>query len=196
VTADLKLEPAKTALLLMDFQPLNLGSIQDPDVLLESASIARTQAKVAGAQVGFVRVAFRPGDYDSISDRNKIFSGVRNAGRLADGSDEASFHSLLTPDPTDIVVRKTRVGAFSTTDLHERLQERGVDTVLLTGISTSGVVLSTVRDAADRDYRVVVLEDCCADGDPEVHRILTERVLSRQAHVLDSAALPSLFGAG
>ena len=54
------------------------------------------------------------------------------------------------------MVRKTRVGAFSTTDLDEQLRQRGVDTLLLAGISTSGVVLSTVRDAHDRDYRVFV----------------------------------------
>jgi len=58
-----------------------------------------------------------------------------------------------------------------------------VDTMVLTGIATSGVVLSTLRQAADLDYRLVVLADGCLDADPEVHRVLTEKVFPRQADV-------------
>ena len=76
-------------------------------------------------------------------------------------------------------MRKQRVGAFSTTDLGDQLAERGIDTLVLTGIVTSGVVLSTIRDASDRDYRLVVLEDGCWDSDPEVHRVLTQKVFPR-----------------
>jgi len=95
--------------------------------------------------------------------------------------------------PTDIVVRKTRVGAFSTTDLDQQLRDRGIDTLVLGGISTSGVVLSTLRDAADRDYRLLVLADLCADGDPEVHRVLLEKVFPRQADVVTSEQLTELL---
>jgi len=56
------------------------------------------------------------------------------------------------------------------------------------GIATSGVVLSTVRWAADADYDLIVLDDCCADGDAEVHRVLTQKVFPRQATVLSSQA--------
>jgi nicotinamidase-related amidase len=96
-------------------------------------------------------------------------------------------------EPGDIVVRKTRVGAFSTTDLDRRLRERGVDTLVLAGISTSGVVLSTVRDASDRDYRIVVLEDACADPDPEIHAFLVGRIYPRQTDVVAVAALSGLL---
>ena len=54
-------------------------------------------------------------------------------------------------------------------------------------MATSGVVLSTVRQAADLDYRLVVLADGCLDADPEVHRVLTEKVFPRQADVLTVA---------
>lgn len=66
---------------------------------------------------------------------------------------ETAVDERVAPQADDIVVRKTRVGALSTTDLHEQLRERGIDTLILAGIATGGVVLSTVRDAADRDYR-------------------------------------------
>ena len=80
------------------------------------------------------------------------------------------MHDRVAPRTGDIVVRKVRVGAFSTTDLDAQLRERGVDTLILAGISTSGVVLSTVRDASDRDYRVVVLADATADPEPTCTR--------------------------
>jgi nicotinamidase-related amidase len=90
-------------------------------------------------------------------------------------------------------VRKTRVGPFSTTDLHDQLQARGIDTLMLTGISTSGVVLSAVRDAHDRDYRLIVLSDLCADPERDVHTFLTERTSPRQADVMTSAELHDLL---
>ena len=55
--------------------------------------------------------------------------------------------------------------------------------LVLTGVATSGVVLSTLRSAADLDYRITVLSDGCGDGDPEVHRVLTEKVFPTQATV-------------
>ena len=90
-------------------------------------------------------------------------------------------------------MRKNRVGPFGSTDLHEQLQARGIDTLVLAGISTSGVVLSTVRDAHDRDYRLIVLADLCADRDPEVHKVLTGKVFPGQAEVIDAAELHELL---
>ena len=111
------------------------------------------------------------------------------------GAPETAVHQAVAPEPGDIVVRKVRVGAFSTTDLDAQLRGAGVDTLVLAGVSTSGVVLSTVRDAADHDYRLYVLEDGCADRDPEVHGLLMRKVFPRQAWVIQVADLPSLVGA-
>jgi nicotinamidase-related amidase len=107
---------------------------------------------------------------------------------------ETAIHPLLAPRPGDVVVRKTRVGAFSTTDLDAQLRERGVDTLILAGISTSGVVLSTTRDAYDRDYAIVVLADACADPNAEVHDFLIERILPRQAHVISTDEMAARLG--
>jgi nicotinamidase-related amidase len=67
------------------------------------------------------------------------------------------------------------------------LRSHDIDTLVLCGIATSGVVLSTVREGADRDYRLIVLEDLCLDADEEVHRVLTQKVFPRQADVVNSA---------
>jgi nicotinamidase-related amidase len=59
--------------------------------------------------------------------------------------------------------------------------------LVLAGIATSGVVLSTLRQAADLDYRLTVLADGCLDADAEVHRVLVEKVFPRQADVVSVA---------
>jgi ureidoacrylate peracid hydrolase len=69
----------------------------------------------------------------------------------------------LAPHPGDAIVPKSRYSGFFHTDLHDRLQAMGVDTLIVTGTTTSICVESTVRDAMFRDYRCIVLEDCTAE---------------------------------
>jgi nicotinamidase-related amidase len=69
-----------------------------------------------------------------------------------------------------------------------------IDTLVVAGLTTAGVVLSTLRDAADEDYRLYVLADATADPDPEVHRVLTEKVFPHQADVISSDDLWTLSG--
>ena len=120
-------------------------------------------------------------------------SGVGGPVKITPAIDSART-ALLVMDYQP-VVRKTRVGAFSTTDLDRQPLDQRIDTLILAGISTSGVVLSTVRDAADRDYRLYVLEDACTDRGQDVHDLLTQKVFPRQACVISSADLSSLWGA-
>lgn len=181
-----QLNPSTTALMLMDFQPFIVQNVGDEAPhLIARAKAARDAAHAAGIQVVLVRVAFQPQDYKSVSARNKAFAGLAGAGLLADGSPEAAIHPELTPADGDVVVTKTRFGSFSTTNLETHLRGRGIDTLVVAGISTGGVVLSTVRDAADRDYCLYVLSDCCADPHPEVHRVLLDHVFPHQADVID-----------
>jgi nicotinamidase-related amidase len=130
-----------------------------------------------------------------VPDTNKRFTEMAAGRRMHHEAPETAIHEAVAPGPGDLVVRKTRVGAFSTTDLDEQLRDGQIDTLILAGISTSGVVLSTVRDAADRDYRVYVLEDGCFDRDPAVHDLLMQKVFPRQSYVISIADLSSLLGA-
>lgn len=190
------LDPRRTALLVMDYQPSILNSLAAaaPD-LLDNAATAIDVVRDLGGRIGYVRVAFTDADGDAISPTSPI-AAMATPERLralhADAPGTA-IHEQLTPHPQDIVVRKTRIGAFSTTDLDNRLRTAGIDTLILAGVATSGVVLSTLRDAADRDYRLVVLADACADHDPAVHDFLTDKIFPRQAHVTTTAQLPTLF---
>jgi nicotinamidase-related amidase len=188
--------PAKSALMLMDFQNAIVGMVGDgAPALLERAQKARAAAKAAGMAVMHVRVAFTDADYAAISERNKSFSALGKSRMITDGSEAATIHSALAPASDEEVFTKKRVGAFSTTNLAERLKARGIDTLFLSGIATSGVVLSTLRDAADRDYRLFVLSDVCADQDAEVHRVLTQKVFPRQADVIDLAGFTAMCAA-
>jgi nicotinamidase-related amidase len=185
------LDGERTALLLMDFQPAILDGRPAAAPALAQAVAALGVAREVNLQVVFVRVAFTPQDYGSVPERNKVFAGMRERARSMTPGPEQEVHPDLVRTDRDVVVTKTRVGAFSTTNLQTHLAARGIDTLVLGGVSTSGVVLSTVRDAADRDYRLVVLADCCWD-EPEVHDVLVGKVFPRQADVTDVAGLRAL----
>jgi nicotinamidase-related amidase len=176
---------SRPALLVMDIQPaiverfLGEGA---PD-LLERLAQAIGAAREAGVPVIYVRVAFREG-HPEINARNRSFAALSEAGGFTEGDAATQVHPAVAPQPGDLTVVKKRISAFTGSDLDLLLRAGEIDTLVLTGISTSGVVLSTIRDAADRDFRLVVLADGCLDGDPEVHRVLTEKVFPRQADVM------------
>jgi nicotinamidase-related amidase len=194
-TADTpKLDPARTALLVMDYQPGIIGRLEDSEALVGRAQAALAVARAAGATVGYVRVAFTDADFEAMPDEAPM-ARVKAAGAAMHADSPATqVDPRVAPADGDIVVRKTRVGPFLTTDLDQQLRARGVDTLVLAGISTSGVVLSTVRDAHDRDYRLYVLADAVADPLPEVHAALIDLILPRQAEVIEVADLERLLG--
>ena len=175
---------ARTALVLNDYQSGILAALPNATEVLERAAAALDAARAHGVPVVHVRVAFDEQDYASVPARNKGFAPIAAGRRLAEGSAAAEICPEVAPRPGEIVVTKSRFGAFGTTRLAGHLAARGIDTLVLAGISTSGVVLSTVRDGADRDYGLFVLGEACADPDAEVHRVLVERVFPRQADVI------------
>jgi nicotinamidase-related amidase len=185
-----KLDPKRTALLVMDYQPGILNRIEDPDALAARAREAIETLRGAGATIGYVRVAFTDEDFEAIPEGAPM-GRVKEMPReqLHADSPGTQVDERVAPEDGDIVVRKTRVGAFGTTDLDEQLRARGIDTLVLAGISTSGVLLSTVRDAHDRDYRLLVLADASADPLPDVHEALIKKILPRQAEVIEVSAL-------
>ncbi|MFF1746610.1 MFS transporter [Streptomyces mirabilis] len=187
------LDPARTALLLMDFQPVVLGAVPDPQGVLARAGEALAWARAHGAHVVFVRVALAEKDAAAVPAHNKTFSQAVAAGYLTDGTAATAVHESLKAEENDLTVRKTRISAFaSDTDLRAELRARGVDTLVLAGLSTSGVVLTTLRQAADEDYRLFLLADATADPDPEVHRVLMEKVFPHQAEIISTADLAAL----
>jgi len=160
-----------TALLVMDVQ---IGIVeryaQDSQSLVAAVSTATTAARTAGHQVIYVRVAFRPGAPE-VSRHNRAFAALAGSATMGLDDPATQVHPAVAPHAGDLDVV---------------LRSLGVDTLVLAGIATSGVVLSTLRQAADLDYQLIVLRDGCADADPEVHHVLLDKVFPRQATVIDS----------
>lgn len=178
-----------TAVLLMDYQNeiFDRTTEQHPG-LGERAARVLHAARAAGVPVMYVVVRFREG-YPEVSPRNRSFAAIRESHRMVEGTAGAEIVAQVAPRAGEPVIVKHRVGAFSGTDLEVLLRARSITTLILMGISTSGVVLSTTRWAADADYALYIVEDCCADVDPEVHRVLMEKVFPRQASVLRAEAV-------
>ncbi|GAA2371383.1 isochorismatase family cysteine hydrolase [Dactylosporangium salmoneum] len=172
----------RAVLLVMDYQN---GIIERSggEALIGGGLAAVAAARKAGVPVMFVRVAFRAG-YPEAAGSNQTFGRVVQFGdAMTQDHPATQLHPALEARPDEPVILKRRVSAFSGSDLDVLLRGAGAGTLVLAGISTSGVVLSTLRQAADLDYRLVVLADACIDPDPEVHRVLTEKVFPRQAQV-------------
>lgn len=193
--SDSRLDPSRTALLVMDYQRGVLDRLPESDTPLDAAARAIEMVRRAGGLIAYVRVAFDDADFDAIPETSRMGQRVAAASRSFHiDSPATQIHARIAPEPGDLVVRKTRVGAFSTTDLDAQLRDRGVDTLILAGVATSGVVLSTVRDASDRDYVLFVLADATADSEADVHNFLVTRILPRQAEVITTDALEVMLG--
>jgi nicotinamidase-related amidase len=188
------LVPGATALLVMDFQDAWLATLADPDVVVAQAAAAIGWAREHEIEVAYARVTFTTADYAAVPEQNVIFNQIaRPPGALDADAPGNDIDERVAPAWTDKVVHKTRVSAFQRTDLDAWLRGMGIDTLILAGISTSGVVLSTVCDGADLDYRLVVLADACADRDPTIQQVLMEQVFPQRATVTTVAGLPELF---
>jgi nicotinamidase-related amidase len=176
---------SRPVLLVMDFQHDVVERMGSPAVV-DAADRAVKAARANKVPVMFVRVAFRPG-YPEVAESNRAFGTISQAGEaLTEDHPATQVHAALAPLPDEPVIIKRRVSAFSGSDLDVLLRASGTDTLVLAGIATSGVVLSTLRQAADLDFRLTVLSDACADPDPDVHRVLMDKVFPRQALVANT----------
>ena len=173
-----------TALLVMDMQISILKRLPDAATFTDNVAKAIRHARRSNIPVLYVVIAFRHG-MPEISSNNKGFSASKE--QLANVSMEEwkRIDASVSPLENEIVITKRRISAFTGSDLEVILRAHGIQHLALTGIATGGVVLSTVREAADKDYRITVLSDGCADADPEIHHILTTKIFPRQADVIN-----------
>jgi len=186
-------DPSTTALLIMDYQNQIVADYAggDPELTLRAASVLDA-ARAAGIPVIHVVVHFRPG-HPEVANRG-VFKGIKAAGAMIGGSEGTEIHPDVAPQSGDILVTKKRIGAFTGSDLDVVLRSLGSQHLILMGIATSGVVLSTARAAADLDFELTVVEDCCADQDEEVHRVLTRKIFARAADITTAKKLIAKLG--
>jgi len=155
--------------------------------IIENTCRALSKARAADVRVGFVRVAFSP-DYRECPPNSPIFSGARKSGLFKLGEWGSQVHPELGQEAQDFDILKHRVSPFFGTDLELILRTHGVQRIYCSGISTNAVVQAAVRDGHDRDYEMVLLEDCCCALSTEEHDSAV-RLLHRFCRITTSTEL-------
>lgn len=183
-----------TALLVMDLQVGILSRMTLPETFLpllrKTITAARPHMKII-----YVTISFRPGHPEVAPTALAAFvAGAKNNIFVA-GSPETAIEPSIAPIEGDIVVEKKRVSAFTGSGLDVILRGLGVKKLFLGGISTSGVVLSTLCEASDRDFEIVVLKDLCMDPNEELHEILVEQIFKKRGEVLSAEEMLKELGA-
>lgn len=136
--------------------------------VVENTAAALKKAREAGIAVGFVRVGFSEG-YPECPKNSQVFSGAPKAGLFQLGKWGTQIHEALQERPGDVQVVKHRVSPFYSTTLMAQLSAQGITRIYCSGVTTQAVVQATVRDGHDRDFEMVVLEDCCCSGTAQEH---------------------------
>jgi nicotinamidase-related amidase len=116
-----------------------------------------------------------PQGYPEVSKNNTIFASIKENGVFMADNESTAIHPDVAPAENEVVIVKRRVGAFSFTELEMILRAQGIENLILTGVTTSRVVLSTVGQAFDLDYRLIVVNDYCADPDPDTNMFLLKK---------------------
>ena len=164
-----------TALLVLDMQSSVLQMLPNATTLLDNVTKAIAYARSKNIPVIYSVLGFRPG-FPEISPNNAGFLSFKETLAEVDLTEWVKIHDAVAPQENDIVVAKRRASAFSGNDLEIILRANNINELMLTGFATRGVILSTAKEAADKDYKVIVLSDCCADTEPDIHQILIEKV--------------------
>lgn len=174
----------KRVLLVLDIQQEMIKRVPDPTPLLGNISAAIAGARAAGIPVIYAVLGFRAG-YPEMNPANTYMGWiVKSGGLFTPEHAEAAIHPAVAPLPGEVIVTKKRYSAFVGSDLEMNLRAMQAEELIIAGVSTSAVVLSTVREAGDKDFAQIVLADSCADADPEVHDFVITKILPKQARVV------------
>lgn len=181
----------RTAVLSMDLQTaiVSIYAKSQQDFLPRVAGVL-SAARRRSVPVIHVQVGFRSG-FPEVSECNQLFGAIKTNPQWQQvfRGPARAIHPEVAPVNDEIVVTKHRVNAFHGTDLDLILRTKQIDRLILFGIATSGVVLSTLLDASDADYRLLVVKDCCTDTDLDLHACLIEKLFPRRATVLSADEL-------
>jgi nicotinamidase-related amidase len=175
-----------SALLLLDVQAGMLS--MNRSLAAQSGVVDRIREAVLTARAAqWLIVAVTFGCRESYPELppKSLFSWLPETGRFIEGSDDLRIPEAAVPGGPDLIVRKHRQDAFFGTDLDLLLRSAEVERLALTGYTTSGGVLATLKAASDRDYQLTVLADACADNDPVLHGVIVDKIFRPQARITD-----------
>jgi nicotinamidase-related amidase len=177
------MENKQTALLVMDMQMGILKRFSETADIIKNVAKAIEKARANNITVIFVRVGFQKG-LPEVSPNNAKFAALK--AQLTDDNLETymKIHPEINLQENDIIISKKRISAFNGSDLEMILRAKNIQNLALAGVATSGVILSTLREAFDKDYQLTVLADACTDSSEEVHSFLIEKIFPTQAKVV------------
>jgi nicotinamidase-related amidase len=144
------------------------------------------KARAVNVRIGFVRIGFSP-DYRECPHNSRVFQSAKNSGMFKLGTWGTEVHAALAPKSGDFDIVKHRVSPFYATSLEVILRSNNIQRLFLSGVSTSGAVLSAAKDGHDRDYDVFVLEDCCCALSEVQHQAVIEQM--QRIATITSAAM-------
>ncbi len=174
---------ARTALLVMHYQTdiMALFPSVAPTLLANTRKLCDA-ARARGVSVYFAKIHFSPG-YPEVSPLNRNGQGIRRLGLFVEDRISPELGRL---DSEPLIIAH-RASVFFGTDLQVRLSAQGIDTLLMVGIASTGVMLSSVAYASDADFRLLTVKDCCYDPDPVVHDHLFSTAFDSRTTVLSLA---------
>jgi nicotinamidase-related amidase len=152
---------------------------------IANTAMAIRRAREAGVKITYVRIGFSP-DYRECPPNSRIFQGAKKAGLFKLGTWGTEVHPALAPSPEDFDIIKHRVSPFFATSLPAILSAHKISRLFLSGVSTTGAVLSGAKDGHDRDYELVVLDDCCCALSESQHQAAIEQ-MRRLAEITTAA---------
>lgn len=156
--------------------------------VLDNTAFALSRAREAKLRIVYVRVGFSPGYPECPTAPWSRFGKTQQNGWFKLGEWGTEIHFAVKPQASDPVVLKHRVSPFYSTTLEPILRANRVDTLFVSGVSSNAVVQAAVREGHDRDYRIVVLEDCCSALNGEEHQSAI-RLLGGFASITSSKAV-------
>ena len=181
----LKLDAKRTAVLLLDVQKDLVDitpGLKKNRVIEHMASVLKA-ARRKKANVIHITASVRP-DFLDLPKDNPLWDGLRKKRQLIIGTKGAAIDPRVKPLKNELVLNKTCVDPFLTTNLDQALQNADVNTIILVGLWTNYVVEATARHASDMGYRVFLARDACASNTIENHEFTIRNILPTLCYVV------------
>jgi biuret amidohydrolase len=182
------LDPRRTALLVLDVQQDLVDitpGLEERDVLRNMAAML-SEARRKRITVIHITASVRP-DFLDLPKDNPLWDGLRKARQLIAGTPGAAIHPSVKPLDHELVLNKTCVDPFLTTNLGQALQNADANTLVLMGLWTNYVVEATARHASDMGYRVFLVDDACASNTQENHDFAITKILPTLCYVVHAS---------
>ncbi len=180
----MELDPKRTAVITLDVQNdlvNNTKGVLGSGMLDRMAAILDAGRK-AGSEIIHVTASVRE-DFKDIPKDNPLWIMVRSQKSMVIGTEGAQLHESVAALPGELVLNKTCVDPFLTTNLGQALINADVNTLVIFGLWTNYVVEATARHASDIGYRVFIVSDCCAGNDEDNHKWAMEKMLPTLSYI-------------